>query len=97
MQRLIRALQSLLEGESAIDELVACVPRAIPALREFLLLGRIGSVPQPRMWAVEALARYLRASFHCHGLSVDGGLSRTERHTLSILVSPEEPQLDRLE
>ncbi len=55
--RLVRALQSLVDGESAIDELVACGPPAVPALREFLLNGRISSVPQPRMWAAEALAR----------------------------------------
>jgi hypothetical protein len=57
IERLIRALQSLLEGESAIDELVAIGPAAIPRLRDFLFSGRIASVPQPRMWAVEALAR----------------------------------------
>jgi len=56
IQHLIRALQSLLEGQSAIDELVACGARAVPALRDFLLSGRVTSVPQPRMWAVEALA-----------------------------------------
>ncbi len=55
--RLVRALESLVDGQSAINELVACGPRAVPALREFLLHGRIASVPQPRMWAAEALAR----------------------------------------
>lgn len=55
-QRLLACLQSLVDGQSAIEELAACGPRAIPALREFLLSGRITSVPQPRMWAVEALA-----------------------------------------
>ncbi len=55
--RLIRGLQSLVEGESAIDELVACGRRAVPALRDFLLHGRVASVPQPRMWAAEAVAR----------------------------------------
>ncbi|MGO9262356.1 MAG: hypothetical protein ACLQU1_39650 [Bryobacteraceae bacterium] len=54
--RLVACLQSLVDGESAIAELAACGPRAIPPLREFLLSGRIASVPQPRMWAVEALA-----------------------------------------
>ena len=56
VQRLLACLQSLVDGRSAIEELAACGPRAIPALREFLLSGRITSVPQPRMWAVEALA-----------------------------------------
>ncbi len=56
VRRLIRCLQSLVEGQSAIAELVACGPKAIPALRDFLLSGRIVSVPQPRIWAVEALA-----------------------------------------
>ncbi|MGP8244889.1 MAG: HEAT repeat domain-containing protein [Bryobacteraceae bacterium] len=54
---LLDCLQSLVDGQSAIEELAACGPRAIPPLREFLLSGRIASVPQPRMWAVEALAR----------------------------------------
>jgi hypothetical protein len=54
--RLIACLQSLIEGQSAIDALAACGPRAILPLREFLLYGRVTSVPQPRMWAVEALA-----------------------------------------
>lgn len=54
--RLMGCLQSLVEGQSAVDELVACGPKAIGPLRDFLLSGRIVSVPQPRMWAVEALA-----------------------------------------
>jgi hypothetical protein len=54
--RLIGCLQSLVEGQSAVEELVACGPKAIEPLRDFLLSGRITSVPQPRMWAVEALA-----------------------------------------
>jgi len=54
--RLIACLQSLIDGQSAIGELAACGPRAIPPLREFLLCGRVTSVPQPRIWAVEALA-----------------------------------------
>jgi hypothetical protein len=56
VRRLIACLQSLVDGQSAIEELAACGPRAIPPLREFLLSGRVTSVPQPRMWAVEALA-----------------------------------------
>lgn len=56
VRRLLGCLQSLIDGQSVIQELAACGPRAIPPLREFLLSGRITSVPQPRMWAVEALA-----------------------------------------
>jgi len=56
VRRLLACLQSLIDGQSAIEELVACGPAAVPPLREFLLSGRITSVPQPRMWAVEALA-----------------------------------------
>jgi hypothetical protein len=55
VRRLIAGLQSLIDGQSAIGELAACGPRAIAPLREFLLSGRVVSVPQPRMWAVEAL------------------------------------------
>ena len=56
VRQLIGRLLSLVDGESAIAELVACGLRAVPELREFLLSGRIASVPQPRIWAVEALA-----------------------------------------
>jgi hypothetical protein len=56
VRRLVKCLESLVDGQSAIDELVACGSRAVPLLREFLLWGRITSVPQPRMWAVDALA-----------------------------------------
>jgi hypothetical protein len=56
VRRLLACLQSLVDGQSAIEELAACGPGAIPLLREFLLSGRVASVPQPRMWAVEALA-----------------------------------------
>jgi hypothetical protein len=56
VRRLLSCLQSLVDGQSAIEELAACGRKAIPPLREFLLSGRITSVPQPRMWAVEALA-----------------------------------------
>jgi hypothetical protein len=56
VRRLLACLQSLVDGQCAIEELSACGPAAIPPLREFLLSGRITSVPQPRIWAVEALA-----------------------------------------
>jgi hypothetical protein len=56
VRRLLARLQSLVDGQSAVEALAACGPIAIPLLREFLLSGRVTSVPQPRMWAVEALA-----------------------------------------
>jgi hypothetical protein len=56
VRRLLACLQSLVDGQSAVEELVSCGQSAIPPLREFLLSGRITSVPQPRIWAVEALA-----------------------------------------
>lgn len=56
IHRLIACLQSLVNGQSTIEELAACGPSAVPPLREFLLSGRIASVPQPRMWAADALA-----------------------------------------
>jgi hypothetical protein len=54
---LISALESLVDGDLAVEQLAACGPRAIPYLRELLLHGRLKSIPQPRMRAVEALAR----------------------------------------
>jgi hypothetical protein len=57
IQRLIGALESLVDGDLAVELLAACGPAAIPYLREFLLHGRVRSIPQPRMRAVEALAR----------------------------------------
>jgi hypothetical protein len=56
VSRLLGCLQSLVDGQSAVEALAACGAIAIPPLREFLLSGRVTSVPQPRMWAVEALA-----------------------------------------
>jgi len=53
--RLIAALNNLLEGESAKAALVKLGPAAIPSLRRFLLEGRPSTVYQPRRWAVEAL------------------------------------------
>lgn len=53
--RLIRGLQSLVDGPSYINQLVAYGPKAIPALADVLLHGRPSSIPQPRQWTVEAL------------------------------------------
>ena len=57
IRHLIAALESLVDGDLAVEQLVAHGPPAIPHLREFLLQGRAKSIPQPRMRAVEALAR----------------------------------------
>jgi hypothetical protein len=57
IKRLIGALESLVDGELAVEQLADCGPAAIPYLREFLLHGRVKSIPQPRMRAVEVLAR----------------------------------------
>jgi hypothetical protein len=57
IRRFISALESLMDGDLAVEQLTGCGPRAIPYLRELLLHGRLRSIPQPRMRAVEALAR----------------------------------------
>lgn len=54
-ERLVRALESLRDGEGAVTALVALGPPAVPPLRDFLLHGRPGTVFQPRQWAVLAL------------------------------------------
>ncbi len=54
-ERLVAALDSLLEGEGAVSALVALGPAAIAPLRRFLLEGRPSTVYQPRRWAVQAL------------------------------------------
>ncbi|HVB39170.1 MAG TPA: hypothetical protein VND92_11550 [Vicinamibacterales bacterium] len=56
LDRLILRLLSLLDGEQAAADLVACGPPAVAPLRRFLLDGRPASLPQPRLWAVRALA-----------------------------------------
>ena len=56
LDRLILRLSSLLDGEQAAADLVACGPPAVAPLRRFLLDGRPASLPQPRLWAVRALA-----------------------------------------
>lgn len=57
LSRLIRGLQSLVDGPSYISQLVAYGPKAIPALADLLLEGKPSGIPQPRQWTVEALAR----------------------------------------
>lgn len=54
-ERLVAALNSLLEGEGVVTALVALGPAAIAPLRRFLLEGRPSTVYQPRRWAVQAL------------------------------------------
>lgn len=67
---LVTALNSLHDGESAVDALVAHGSQAIPHVARFLLEGRISSVAEPRvravrvlerLGAVDVLIRYLRA------------------------------------
>jgi hypothetical protein len=57
IDRLIRRLESLYKGEETVDLLVALGPAAVAPLSEFLLKGRPSKVFQPRLWAVQALAR----------------------------------------
>lgn len=56
LRQLVHGLNSLMEGESAASMLVACGPRAIPYVAEFLLRGRPASVSEPRRRAVKVLA-----------------------------------------
>jgi HEAT repeat protein len=56
VSRYVEDLNSLNEGEQAVAKLVACGPRAIEPLRQFLLEGKPSAIFQPRHWAVEALA-----------------------------------------
>jgi len=55
IDRLVRELNSLHESDRAIARLVLYGPKAIPALRQFLIEGRPRVVYQPRRAAVEAL------------------------------------------
>jgi hypothetical protein len=55
--RLIDELKALYMGKAALDLLVELGPVAIGPLREYLLEGNPCKVFQPRLWAVEALAR----------------------------------------
>lgn len=53
---LMRQLDSVIDAETAAAHLVACGRAAIEPLRKFLLESPARSVPQPRCWAVRALA-----------------------------------------
>jgi hypothetical protein len=52
----VEDLNSLAEGERTLVRLMACGPRAIGVLKEFLWEGKPSGIYQPRRWAVEALA-----------------------------------------
>jgi hypothetical protein len=56
LARLLAQLESLRDGPASVAGLIAHGAQPIPALRSFLLEGRITSLPEPRRWAVEALA-----------------------------------------
>jgi hypothetical protein len=56
LSSLIRGLQSLVDGPSYINRLVAYGPKAIPPLADLLLNGKPSGISQPRQWTVEALA-----------------------------------------
>lgn len=55
IQPLVRRLESLTEGDVAMDLIVRHGPPAIPALEEFLLIGKPRSLSLPRCRAVKAL------------------------------------------
>jgi hypothetical protein len=57
IEALIEKLESIHESDRGAVELIAMGDRAVPALRDFLLNGKPGTVFQPRMVAVEALGR----------------------------------------
>jgi hypothetical protein len=57
IDRLIRRLESLYKGEETVELLVALGQAAVAPLSEFLLMGKPSKVFQPRLWAVQALAR----------------------------------------
>lgn len=56
IDRLVESLNSLQDGDLAVDALAGCGERAIPPLRNFLMMGRPSVVHQPRQRAVRALA-----------------------------------------
>jgi len=57
VHRLIWELESLRHGEETVAALVALGPAALEPLRRFLLAGKPSQIFQPRLWAVQALAR----------------------------------------
>jgi len=55
IEELVRGLDSLLDGDAVEAQLIALGPRAIPAVKSFLFLGKPRVVYQPRLRAVEIL------------------------------------------
>lgn len=55
LERLIAALESLIDGELAVPMLIACGDRAVPYLERFLLAGSPRTIALPRCRAVHAL------------------------------------------
>jgi len=55
VERLIAALESLIDGELAVPMLIACGDRAVPYLEHFLLAGSPRTIALPRCRAVHAL------------------------------------------
>lgn len=55
LERLIAALDSLVDGEAAAARLVACGERAVPYLERYLLAGPPRTIALPRCRAVQAL------------------------------------------
>ena len=55
IERLIGALDSLVDGEGAMDQLIAIGPRAVPFLERFLIESPPRSLSLPRCRAVRAL------------------------------------------
>lgn len=55
LERLIAALESLVDGELAVPMLIACGDRAVPYLEHFLLAGSPRTIALPRCRAVHAL------------------------------------------
>ncbi|HTU47462.1 MAG TPA: hypothetical protein VMF91_20535 [Bryobacteraceae bacterium] len=56
IQELVSRFESLHDGPAYVGQVIARGSGAIPFLSEVLLNGRPSSIPQPRQWAVEALA-----------------------------------------
>lgn len=55
IEHLIEMLCSLIDGETAIEKLIACGNRAIPHLESFLIDECPRVIAQPRCWAVHVL------------------------------------------
>jgi hypothetical protein len=56
VQRAIKKMRSLRDGDFGVVEAVACGRQAVPALRELLFEREPSGIYQPRCWAARALA-----------------------------------------